>query len=1119
MKCKIVARAAFDYDARTDEELTIREGSMLLVLDDSDPEWWLCQERDPNADAFQDGKQGLAPVNYLEEIEPKLIASALYDYEARTDEEISFFENATVLVYENEDPEWWFVRIDKEAGLAPANYLEASVNPAARPVTAVATVAGDAAEQKAVLLNTLDMFGVSASAPKKAEKEKAPPDVKLIVVFELDKKKKKERKECFIGIGNDYVIYLCEPIFSNVLEKWDFKQLSKFHEKKGKKVTLEFGSDVRDYEGEKDNLDKLVKRLEEVTTLSKVSGPILTGPPPNMGPPEGSLKGIPSFNDTPSPPPAPVFVAPPAPAFVTPSPAAQAASARLSQTGGKSAIALYDYEATNDEELTIREDEELVVLDASDDDWWMVRLVRRQGEGLVPKLYVEMKAGGAASSGNNGASADAEVQRRQQEEQQQRERERREREEDQRQQRLEADRRRVEETARHARMQEERRRAEEEANKKPALLARPSGSAAAPALPKRNDAPMSIPSAVPRLPERPAAPTSKPADEVKKTPTDKPNPAKVRKWVDKTGGFTVEAEFISVADGKVHLHKVNGVKIAVPLDKLAPTEIEFIRTLPGYSNISGGASVGVPTPGAARVRPGASNLLPATAYIYNGFDWRDWLLKAGIASSDAAEYATAFVREKLDRSVLDGIDRDVLKALGISEGDIIRIRKYASTAVASGAGFAVAQRAKLGSSEKIDQILADEQYARQLQEQELHGTAGTTSALLKGNRSRPTGAGINSQSILAATELLSKDRAGPVQRTGSQTNVNPWAGQNNSSFNSGVKAAPHSMSPTGSSSGLQNQLLNQQQQKAKDMLNQQQQLLNAQQQQALSAQKQAEAAALQLQQQKALAEQQTALAARKAAELEQQRRQLELAKVEAEKAAQLRVMKEETARLEAQLAEQKRLAALRPMQPSLIPTPSGGPSLAFVPVSGPVRPANNSFASMPNQMGAFQQQPGSFPQQGFQQQGFQQQGFQQGFQQQGFQSQPQQQANPGDRYAALKDLDPLSSNASSVFSSAGRQSSAPQLPPQPGGLNPMYQQQQLLQQPQGFGTNPSFNQGFAPQQQQMQSGFGGFQQGFQSMPMQLPQQQFQNQQGLGNLTPQQLLYLQQQQQQQQQQQY
>ena len=57
------------------------------------------------------------------QIEPKHVATALYDYEARTDEELSFFEGVTVLVYEDDDPEWWFARIDNDAGLVPANYL------------------------------------------------------------------------------------------------------------------------------------------------------------------------------------------------------------------------------------------------------------------------------------------------------------------------------------------------------------------------------------------------------------------------------------------------------------------------------------------------------------------------------------------------------------------------------------------------------------------------------------------------------------------------------------------------------------------------------------------------------------------------------------------------------------------------------------------------------------------------------------------------------------------------------------------------------------------------------------------------------------------------------------
>jgi hypothetical protein len=56
-------------------------------------------------------------------MEPIVVATALYEYEARTEEEIPFAEGATVLVYENDDPDWWFVRIDNEVGLVPATYL------------------------------------------------------------------------------------------------------------------------------------------------------------------------------------------------------------------------------------------------------------------------------------------------------------------------------------------------------------------------------------------------------------------------------------------------------------------------------------------------------------------------------------------------------------------------------------------------------------------------------------------------------------------------------------------------------------------------------------------------------------------------------------------------------------------------------------------------------------------------------------------------------------------------------------------------------------------------------------------------------------------------------------
>src|SRR6185295_8998865 len=43
---------------------------------------------------------------------------------------------------------------------------------------------------------------------------------------------------------------------------------------------------------------------------------------------------------------------------------------------------------------------------------------------------------------------------------------------------------------------------------------------------------------------------------------------------------------------------------------------------------------------------------------------------------DAYKYATAFLEEKMDENSIPELDRDVMKGLGVKEGDIIRVKKY-----------------------------------------------------------------------------------------------------------------------------------------------------------------------------------------------------------------------------------------------------------------------------------------------------------------------------------------------------------------------------------------------------------------------------------------------------------
>ena len=67
------------------------------------------------------------------------------------------------------------------------------------------------------------------------------------------------------------------------------------------------------------------------------------------------------------------------------------------QSGGKEAIAQYDYEKAEDNELELRDGERITNIDMVDDDWWMGQ--NERGEvGLFPANYVELVEGGGAGA-------------------------------------------------------------------------------------------------------------------------------------------------------------------------------------------------------------------------------------------------------------------------------------------------------------------------------------------------------------------------------------------------------------------------------------------------------------------------------------------------------------------------------------------------------------------------------------------------------------------------------------------------------------------------------------------------------------------------------------------------
>ncbi|PHH91271.1 hypothetical protein CDD83_1133 [Cordyceps sp. RAO-2017] len=134
----------YDYEKAEDNEIELIEGEYVSNIDMVDEDWWMGTN--------SKGETGLFPSNYVELVdiddqgapapapapaapaapvpepahaaEAGPTATALYDYEAAEDNELSFAEDATITNLEFPDEDWWFGHYNGQSGLFPANYVQ-----------------------------------------------------------------------------------------------------------------------------------------------------------------------------------------------------------------------------------------------------------------------------------------------------------------------------------------------------------------------------------------------------------------------------------------------------------------------------------------------------------------------------------------------------------------------------------------------------------------------------------------------------------------------------------------------------------------------------------------------------------------------------------------------------------------------------------------------------------------------------------------------------------------------------------------------------------------------------------------------------------------------------------
>ncbi|KAG1770092.1 hypothetical protein EDD22DRAFT_770447, partial [Suillus occidentalis] len=648
-----VLKASYDYEPQSEDELAITENQIVLLLERTDDDWWKVKIKGESQE--DDSPSGLVPAAYVEQAEHTSLVRAIYDYDSAAPGELSIKEDEILMVFDREED--WILVQSKEggkAGFVPGNYVEETTGVESTP--APASVAPQIvippspeppARPLSVYVDPADRVAQSKAQARVSD------EIKTWSVSEVDKKGKK--KKGTLGIGNGSLFFASEADKTPV-QKWQICDVGDISVEKNKHVHIDMGgpnaTKLHFNVGSRDTADAVVEKLEISRTLAPAEQRAIISPPPRSGVSSPVKKNGAS-----------VRFAEESPAIIPPRESSEEEE-ETEEDGqvtddGEPAVALYDFEGTGSDELTVQEGERLWIIEKEGEEWWKCR--NEHGiEGVVPASYLESTGGAsvAAEPEDDGAA---------------------EREE---QERLEAE-RKEEERRERERTEKERKKKEQEQRAKAA-------AAAAEVDRKRR--------------EKEEAAAIAEAERV-------PSAESTRIWHDRSGQFRVEAAFLGYSNGKLRLHKVNGVVIEVPSEKMSLEDIRYVERL----NVKNDSPPAAPRrhsddddqPLALKQKEVVRRATTLAQPKKPQTDWFEFFLNAGCDIDDCTRYAASFERDKIDEAILPDTTESTMRSLGLREGDIIRVTKHIQQKFA---------KPKKDTSQ--EQLIRDEELARQLQEEE-----------------------------------------------------------------------------------------------------------------------------------------------------------------------------------------------------------------------------------------------------------------------------------------------------------------------------------------------------------------------------------------------------------------
>jgi hypothetical protein len=118
------------------------------------------------------------------------------------------------------------------------------------------------------------------------------------------------------------------------------------------------------------------------------------------------------------------------------------------------------------------------------------------------------------------------------------------------------------------------------------------------------------------------------------------------------------------------LHKLNGVKIAVPVPKMSPEDLDFVERATGIS-----LDELKPLSDIKRNNSKRTGSAGATVQKKPEHDWFDFFLATGVDPQICERYSQAFNRDNIGEENLEDVTPQLLRTLGFKEGDILRVMK------------------------------------------------------------------------------------------------------------------------------------------------------------------------------------------------------------------------------------------------------------------------------------------------------------------------------------------------------------------------------------------------------------------------------------------------------------